>query len=115
MGTRSKLKIASLLGQGGFGRVLLVEHKHPHKLMALKAMSKKAVTDAKQEKTLLAERDCIEKFDPGQEKGDSTSLQRECSARARFGNSTHASKALREIIARPKISRNEWNGRDMSL
>ncbi|KAH8043809.1 cGMP-dependent protein kinase [Aureococcus anophagefferens] len=60
---RSKLKIASLLGQGGFGRVLLVEHKHPHKLMALKAMSKKAVTDAKQEKTLLAERDCIEKFD----------------------------------------------------
>ncbi|KAH8048004.1 cGMP-dependent protein kinase [Aureococcus anophagefferens] len=63
LGTRSKLKIASLLGQGGFGRVLLVEHKHPHKLMALKAMSKKAVTDAKQEKTLLAERDCIEKFD----------------------------------------------------
>ncbi|EGB08652.1 hypothetical protein AURANDRAFT_687, partial [Aureococcus anophagefferens] len=59
----SILKIASLLGQGGFGRVLLVEHKHPHKLMALKAMSKKAVTDAKQEKTLLAERDCIEKFD----------------------------------------------------
>ena len=59
----SKLKIASLLGQGGFGRVLLVEHKHPHKLMALKAMSKKAVTDAKQEKTLLAERDCIKKFD----------------------------------------------------
>ena len=44
---------------------------------------------------------------PGQEKGDSTSLQRECSARARFGNSTHASRALREMIARPKISRNE--------
>ena len=45
---------------------------------------------------------------PGQENGDSTSLQRECSARARFKNSTHASRALREMIARPKISRNEW-------
>ena len=44
---------------------------------------------------------------PGPQKGDSTSLQRECSARARFGNSTHASTALREMIARPKISRNE--------
>jgi hypothetical protein len=43
----------------------------------------------------------------GQQKGDSTSLQRECSARARFGNSTHALRALREMIARPKISRNE--------
>ena len=43
----------------------------------------------------------------GQEKGDSTSLQRECSARARFENSTHASRAPREMIARPKISRNE--------
>ena len=41
-------------------------------------------------------------------KGDSMSLQRECSARARFGTSTHASRALREMIARPKISRNEW-------
>ena len=47
-------------------------------------------------------------WDAGQEKGDSTSLQREFSARARFGNSTHASRALREMIARPKISRNEW-------
>ena len=43
-----------------------------------------------------------------QEKGDSTSLQRECSARARSGNSTHASRPFREMIARPKISRNEW-------
>jgi hypothetical protein len=47
-------------------------------------------------------------FLTGQEKGDSTSLQCECSARARFGNSTNASRALREMIARPKISRNEW-------
>ena len=55
-------------------------------------------------------------FRPGQEKGDSTSFQRECSARARFGNSTHASRALREMIARPKISRNEAeNDRDGSL
>ena len=46
-------------------------------------------------------------LESGQEKGDSTSLQRECSARARFGNSTHASRTLREMIARPKISRNE--------
>ena len=46
---------------------------------------------------------------PGRDTGDSTSLQPECSARARFGNSTHASRALREMIARPKISRNEWN------
>ena len=44
----------------------------------------------------------------GQDKGDSTSLQRECSARARFGNSIHASRPFRETIARPKISRNEW-------
>ena len=44
----------------------------------------------------------------GQEKGDSTSLQRECSSCARSGKSTYASRALREMIARPKISRNEW-------
>ena len=45
----------------------------------------------------------------GQDKGDSTSLQRECSARARFGKkSIHASRPFREMIARPKISRNEW-------
>ena len=43
----------------------------------------------------------------GPHKRDSTSLQHECSARAHFGNSTHASRALREMIARPKISRNE--------
>jgi hypothetical protein len=43
----------------------------------------------------------------GREKSDSTSLQRECSARARSGKSIHASRALREMIARPKISRNE--------
>ena len=44
----------------------------------------------------------------GQDKGDSSSLQHECSARARSGKSIHASRALREMIARPKISRNEW-------
>ena len=47
-------------------------------------------------------------FHPGQEKGDSTSLQRECSARARSGKSIHASRPFREMIARPEISRNEW-------
>ena len=40
----------------------------------------------------------------GQDKGDSTSLQRECSARARSGKSIHASRPFREMIARPKIS-----------
>ena len=47
-------------------------------------------------------------FTAGQEKGDSTSLQCECFARARSRKSIHASRALREMIARPKISRNEW-------
>ena len=46
-------------------------------------------------------------YGDGQHKGDSTSLQRECFARARLGNGTHASRALREMIARPKLSRNE--------
>ena len=47
-------------------------------------------------------------FLAGQDKGDSTSLQRECSARARSGKSIHASRPFREMIARPKISRIEW-------
>ena len=38
---------------------------------------------------------------------DSTSLQLEWSARARSGETIHASRTLREMIARPKISRNE--------
>ena len=42
------------------------------------------------------------------DKSDSTSLQRECSARARSGKSIHAARPSREMIARPKISRNEW-------
>ena len=46
-------------------------------------------------------------FYSGQENRDSTSLQRECSARARFGNSIQASRGLREMIVRPKTSRNE--------
>jgi hypothetical protein len=44
----------------------------------------------------------------GQEKSDSSSLQHECSARARSGKRIYASRALREMIARPKMSRNEW-------
>ena len=44
---------------------------------------------------------------PGQETSDSSSLQHECSARARSRKSIHASRALPEMIARPKISRNE--------
>ena len=46
--------------------------------------------------------------EPGQQKGDSTSLQRECSARARSVKSIHASRPFQEMIARPKISQNEW-------
>ena len=45
---------------------------------------------------------------PGQHKGDSTSLQRECAARAHYEKHIHASRPSREMIARPKISRNEW-------
>jgi len=44
----------------------------------------------------------------GQDKSDSTSLQCERSARARSGKRINASRPFREMIARPKISRNEW-------
>ena len=44
---------------------------------------------------------------PGQKKGDSSSLH-ECSARARSGKSIYASRPFQEMIARPKISQNEW-------
>ena len=48
--------------------------------------------------------------------GDSTSLRRERSARARSGARIRASEALREMSARPKISRNEGEtGSDRSL
>ena len=53
-------------------------------------------------------RSCPTSSSAGQDKGDSTSLQHECSAHARSGNSIHASRPFREMIARPKISRNEW-------
>ena len=45
---------------------------------------------------------------PGQHERDATSLQRECAARARYEKNIHASRSFREMIARPKISRNEW-------
>ena len=45
---------------------------------------------------------------PGQQKGDSTSLQLGCSARARSRSNVHASRPFREMIARRKISQNEW-------
>ena len=45
---------------------------------------------------------------PGQEKGDSTSLQRGC-ARSDFQEkSIHALSSSQEMIARPKMSQNEW-------
>ena len=43
----------------------------------------------------------------GQETSDSTSLQREGAARDRSRERIHASRALREMIARPQKSRNE--------
>merc|ERR1711938_172668 len=45
---------------------------------------------------------------PGQEKGNSTSLQRGRSARARSKERRSRSRPFREMITRPKISRNEW-------
>ena len=45
---------------------------------------------------------------PGQEKGDSTSLQRGRSARARSKERRSRSRPFREMITRPKISQNEW-------
>ncbi len=58
------------------------------------------------DRVVVADDNC--EYRSGQDKGDSTSLQRECSARARSGKSIHASRPFREMIARPKISRNEW-------
>ena len=45
---------------------------------------------------------------PGQHKGDSTSLQLGCAARARSRTNVHASRPSREMITRPKSSQNEW-------
>ena len=45
---------------------------------------------------------------PGQEKGDSTSLQRGCSRSDVREESIHALSSPREMIARPKMSQNEW-------
>ena len=44
----------------------------------------------------------------GQEKGDSTSLQRGCSRNDVRKESIHALSSPREMIARPKMSQNEW-------
>ena len=49
-----------------------------------------------------------DRWGAGQDTSDSTSLRRERSARARSGKSIHASRPFREMIARPKVSRNEW-------
>ena len=45
---------------------------------------------------------------PGQEKGDSTSLQRGRSARARSEERRSRSRPFQEMITRPKVSQNEW-------
>ena len=46
-------------------------------------------------------------YDPGQEKGDSTSLQRGCSRSNFQKKSIHSLSSPREMIARPKMSQNE--------
>ena len=56
----------------------------------------------------LAEPPRVVEREPGREKRDSSSLQRGCSARARSGKRMHASIRFQEMIARPKISQNEW-------
>ena len=47
-------------------------------------------------------------FLAGQEKGDSTSLQRGCSRSNAREKSIHALSSSREMIARPKMSQIEW-------
>ena len=50
-------------------------------------------------------------FECGDDRGRTRVIQRRFNVsvpRARFGNSIHASRPFREMIARPKISRNEW-------
>ena len=50
---------------------------------------------------------------PGQDKGDSTSLQRGCSRSNAREKSTHALSSPRGMIARPKMSQNEWKTAEM--
>jgi tRNA-splicing endonuclease subunit Sen2 len=57
---------------------------------------------------VVAERDEVVPWRPGQEKSASSSLHHECSRARAFRKSIHASRPFREMIARPKISRNEW-------
>ena len=47
-------------------------------------------------------------LDPGQETGDSTSLPRGCSRGNGRQESIHTLSSPREMIARPKMSQNEW-------
>ena len=47
-------------------------------------------------------------YGAGQEKGDSTSLQRGCSRNSIREESIHALSSPREMIARQKMSQNEW-------
>ena len=49
-----------------------------------------------------------EQYEPGQDKGNSTSLQHECSRSNAREKSIHALTSPREMIARPKMSQNEW-------
>ena len=51
---------------------------------------------------------CDATFDAGQEKGASTSLQRGCSRSNSQKKSIYALSSPREMIARPKMSQNEW-------
>ena len=91
-------------GAGSEGAWMTGRHGPPHGEEEL-VVGDGAVRVAVEERE---ERVDVVRREPGQDKGDSTSLQRECSARARSEKSIHASRPLREMIARPKISQNEW-------
>ena len=114
----------STLGRGGYfdsyGIIRDVLQNHLAQILALVAMEQPlsfGARDVKREKVkvlrsvrpLDADRDLIVgQFDAGQEKGDSTSLQRGCSRSDVREESIHASSSPREMIARPKMSQIEW-------
>ena len=102
-GAAAPILVVAALTAGNFA--VCVEREHPRILAALVLPFVGVITFLWSTEGTLA---LGSKWCTGQDKGDSTSLQSECSARARSGKSIHASRPFREMIARPKISRNEW-------
>ena len=48
-----------VLGEGGFGRVTLVQHKPSKQFFALKAMLKERIVKTKMQKNIVAEKDLM--------------------------------------------------------